>query len=251
MSLICALPSAEHTIWIERHALAFVYIPKVACTSWKLFFYQYLYGGLPAGLAYSQVHDAEKLPLPYVSILNSTQYATYQHAVANHGATFFSVIRDPIQRVLSAFLDKILYHTNTRSFFSECVIPEIFAHHSLSNVKKPTFLQFLQWLTESESSHVDNDHWRPMTRILAGFPESTKCELWPMTKMHLAVDAVNQHLGSSIVFPSRESLGPRTSTRSDQLISHFFCSDSRRLFESYYRSDLELYHRVLDSRRSC
>ena len=70
--------------------------------------------------------------------------------------------------VLSAYLDKILFHKNPESSFSKIILPEIREYHNLNNEQRPSFHNFLSWnkYISIEKGLMMNDHWQPMSEIL-------------------------------------------------------------------------------------
>jgi hypothetical protein len=241
-----SLPSLDHTIWIESHDLAFVYLPKVACTSWKLFFAKSLDPHSRAPDNYADVHRPAVLPLPYAGGMPPIAQARFREGVKQGSIRLLAVIREPRERILSAYLDKILLHENPDSFFSREVIPAINRHHNLEAGRLPDLEQFLRWLREAPTSTVtNNDHWRPMSALLgltdeaitAGMPGWT---LWTMEEMGTAVAHLQQLLGHSIPFPRRQALGPRPTTSSAERMASMFTPSLEPLFEELYGTDLRL-----------
>lgn len=241
------LPSPDHTIWLESHGFAFVYLPKVACTSWKLFLARAVDPGGRWPMHYADLHRPDVLRLPYVGGMPAASQARFREAVAAGSIRLLAVIREPRQRILSAYLDKIREHVNPDSFFSREVIPAIRQHHQLGPDQRPDFEQFLQWLRGAPiSTATTNDHWRPMSALLglddaaiaAGMPGWT---LWRMEEMETAVDHVRQLLGCSDVFPSRQALGPRPTTGSEERLATIFSPSLEPLFTQLYGIDLRLF----------
>lgn len=250
-----SLPSLDHTIWIESHDLAFVYLPKVACTSWKLFFAKSLD---PQGRApdnYADVHRPAVLPLPYVGGMTPIAQARFREGVKQGSIRLFAVIRKPRERILSAYLDKILLHENPNSFFSREVMPAICRHHHLEEGRRPDLEQFLRWLREAPTSAVtNNDHWRPMSTLLGLTDEAITTGMvgWTigtMEEMGTAVAHLQKLLGHSIPFPRRQALGPRPTTGSAERMASMFPPSLEPLFEELYGTDLRLMAAVQAARR--
>ncbi len=237
-------PSPDHTIWLSPYEAAFVYLPKVACTSWKLHLAKAL-GVVPTEtLTYKNLHDKDVLPLPYVSSLKNQQY--HDFALKNQSTEFYylSVIREPKERAASAYLDKIFFHTNPDSFFSRHVIPSIQAHTNLPSDQKPSFENFLYWIKYSEDPSTKNDHWLPMSSILGldlnnNLPDNLYC--WTMKSIDKAVDALNKLLDYDGPFPSREELGPRPDRKSKDALPNLISDNVNLLLSDIYCDDINLY----------
>ena len=231
-------PSLEHCIWFKDQAFAFIYLPKVACTSWKLFLWQASGQRLPPGLGYRGVHDPSQLALPYVERMPIAQQRTFLHELAAGQITAVSVVREPRSRVLSAFLDKILLHRNPLSHFNQKVLPAIQEMFGLRQDERPSFEQFLRWNQSQVDRSEWNPHWRPMVNLL-GHPGLL--ELWPMDRMDQAILRVNQYFGREVTFPGREALGPRRTYNSQTKINQFYGPSESKLVEEMYSDDLQLH----------
>lgn len=248
-----ATPSPAHTIWLQQQNAAFVYLPKVACTSWKLFLGRALELPHTNRITYANVHDGAALTLPYL-IDHSPEEQQHFHEELNRAAiTIYAVIREPRERALSAYLDKILWHQNPNSYFSQQVLPDLQAFHGLSGTDKPSFDQFLQWIQAGRSPHCHNDHWQPMSNLLGidataeGGQLPGHWRLWPMNAMTEAASTVAALLGYSGSFPGREALGERPNRDSStQLNAYRNATVDQRLHEIYH-DDLKLYSAVIQS----
>ena len=231
-------PSLEHCIWFKDQAFAFIYLPKVACTSWKLFLWQASGNPLPPGLAYRDVHDASRLSLPYVGRMPAMQQQQFLQELEGQRINTVAVVREPRSRILSAYLDKILLHSNPQSKFSRTVLPAIQQLYGLQPNQRPSFEQFLRWNQEHLDRRHWNPHWRPMVDLLGTPP---RLELWPMERIDAAVRSVNQLLGSEVTFPQRQALGPRLTHNSQAKLEQFYGPLELTLVEQMYRDDLELH----------
>jgi chondroitin 4-sulfotransferase 11/chondroitin 4-sulfotransferase 13/dermatan 4-sulfotransferase 1 len=239
-------PSLIHTIWLEPQQTAFVYLPKVACTSWKLFFARALDLPFPEQLSYGQVHAQASLPLPYVGAMAAEAQQRFLAQQAAGNIRLHAVIRHPRQRILSAYLDKIALHRNPESFFSQQVLPSIQAQAGLAADQRPSFEQFLGWLNAAATPLTQNDHWLPMVNLLGlagpeALPPQAYTRIWPMDELELAADHFRRLLGVELPFPGNEALGPRPSTGSGELVASHFNPAAEALFQTRFGADLELY----------
>lgn len=243
-------PSLEHSIWLKNHDLAFIYIPKVACTTWKIYFAQVL--GLQTPSSYAEIHSGDRLPLPYVSGMPSNQQELFTHKIRESELEIVAIIREPKERILSAYLDKIYHHKNPNSYFSSQVIPSLKRFAKTRDHSMLSLELFLDWLAESNCPHTRNDHWRPMCSLLGlakGGEPPCAFNLWTMTQMDQAHQYVNKRLGARVSLPSNEALGTRKSTGSrDRVLSGFSAKAQERL-EALYKQDLQLYENTLTINR--
>lgn len=238
------IPSLTHTIWLECCNSAFVYLPKVACTSWKLFLAECLQGTLPANLAYRDVHDPLQLPLPVVGLMAAERQQLFVHKLLVGDIQLLAVWREPRQRILSAYLDKIVHPPNPASVFARTIRPAIQAHHQLTADSIPSFLQFLQWLAADAHPMCSNDHWKPMHQLLGLDVEASPNpyeHIWRLEKLPEAAREINRRLGTAISFPGFEALGPRRSSGSREQLAQTFATEGvEPLFEQLYARDLEI-----------
>ena len=239
-------PSLIHTIWLEPQQTAFVYLPKVACTSWKLFFARALELPFPEQLSYGQVHTQASLPLPYVGGMAAEAQQRFLAQQAAGEIRLHAVVRHPRQRILSAYLDKIALHRNPESFFSQQVLPAIQAQAGLAADQRPSFEQFLGWLNAEPTPLTQNDHWLPMVNLLGlagpdALTAQSYARLWPMEELELAADHFRRLLSVELPFPGNEALGPRPSTGSAELVASHFNAAAEALFQPRFGADLELY----------
>ncbi|KZR61790.1 Sulfotransferase family protein [Prochlorococcus sp. MIT 1303] len=239
-----SLPSPNHTIWLRPHNAAFVYLPKVACTSWKLHLAAALNIQTKEELSYKNLHNPSALPLPYAAHLTPKESDLFKSKQSEGSFKYFSVLREPKERAASAYLDKILFHKNPQSFFSLEIIPAIKSHARIATDDKPSFEQFLLWILESEHQHVSNDHWKPMCDILQLKPEEDNLKqwtLWPMQEMAKAVSTINQYLGVDLTLPGREALGPRPDRKSKSALNELLNLSSEGLLQEIYSADIALF----------
>jgi len=237
------IPSLTHTIWLERCNSAFVYLPKVACTSWKLFLAEGLHGALPSDLAYRDVHNPAQLPLPVVGQMPTAQQRTFVQQLAGGEIQLLAMWRDPRRRILSAYLDKIVRPPNPTSVFAQTIRPAIQAHHHLPSDRDPSFLQFLQWLAADSHPSCSNDHWKPMSQLLGVENDGLGAyqHIWRLEQIPEAAAEINRRLGRSIAFPGFEALGPRRSSGSEERLEHSFAAEGvQPLFAKLYARDLEI-----------
>ena len=243
-------PSLQHCIWMEEIGSAFIYIPKTACTSWKLFLWQLNGNTLSSEISYSNVHNENTIKLPYVYKMNRNRQEEFVNELNKGKISVCSVVREPYSRVLSGYLDKILKHKNPNSSFSRLIIPEIKRYHDLEDSTAPTFLQFLQWNHEKKGKELLNDHWRPATELLGlhennDYLDNENVKLWPMTKMNEAADWFKTRFKANIDFPSSQELGTRKTNTSEEQIDRYFGDQEKVVFESIYKQDLSLYQSIM------
>jgi hypothetical protein len=235
-------PSLSHCFWFQEVRAAFVFLPKVACTSWKLFLAEALHGRLPCEVTYRNVHRVDLLGLPLVASMPEPEQRLFRQE-AGRSIELMAMVREPRSRILSAYLDKFINRTD-RQNFGTVIRPAIQAHHGLPPEQLPSFLQFLQWVASDTHPDCANDHWRPMAQLLgiSASGDGGYRHLWRMDQLDLAVAELNRCLGSQVAFPSFQALGPRQASGSDQQLEQCFADPAvRSLFSDLYQNDLDLY----------
>ena len=244
-------PSPTHTIWLRQQRAAFIYLPKVACTSWKLFLGRALCLADGTAITYANVHDGAALALPYLSSCSAEEQQTFYTELDRGGLALYSVIREPKERALSAYLDKIFLHKNPHSFFSTTVLPSIQSFHGLDTATIPDFAQFLRWIQAEQSRHCSNDHWRPMTKLLGLQADSEgrvvpnqQWTIWSMNNLQQAAAEIGRLLQYDGAFPGREALGTRPNRNSSMQLESHRSRDVDHLLSTIYCDDLNLYTRI-------
>ena len=150
----------EAPIVVESHKLLFFTIPKCGCTVWKQLFRR-MYGWQNW-----KVHDEY---LPHHPISNGLNYLYHykpdeaEKMLTDPSWTRAILFRDPKERLLSAYLDKVLHNhgkyvrvhccrgNNSLNLSLQCQVPEEKIHDPLL-----TFHDFL----EKVVPHCNDPHWR-------------------------------------------------------------------------------------------
>lgn len=239
-----ANPSLEHAIWLQEQKAAFIYLPKVACTSWKIYLWQALGQPLPAEFNYRDVHNRDVLKLPYVAGMPADMQVEFQGGIESGSIALFGVVREPRGRILSAYLDKIKHHSNPNSYFSTAVIPSIQQFAGLAPTERPSFRTFLEWIANHKDPGALNDHWRPMTSLLGSTDPRAYTQLWTMDHMESAIESMADLLHCQLPFPSRQQLGNRQTYDSESRTHDYYGPTEITLFEQTYRHDSDLYRSI-------
>jgi tetratricopeptide (TPR) repeat protein len=143
----------------QKLKIVYCSIPKNACTLFKNMIVEHsdlCMGYRQSGLNIHEFIGKNKsfLTENLLENLNSSEYFK------------FAVLRNPFERLVSAYLDKFAKHLDPESFCHE-VISQV--HQSLGiepNIEKSiTFSQFVHYVAETEDSQL-NDHWRPQSNFI-------------------------------------------------------------------------------------
>ena len=239
--------SLSHCIWIKNKNIAFVYIPKVACTSWKIFLWQMMDREITHQVTYKTIHNSKIVNLPYVGKMQDAEKGEFLAKVKNQEIECCTMIREPKARVLSAYLDKILFHKNPESSFSKILLPEIREYHHLDASRRPSFHEFLAWnrYISIEKGLMMNDHWQPMSEILGAENEEGLSEkyakVWTLSDIPEAALWFQERFNKKIEFPSSQRLGPRLVNDSATKTKEYYGLEELKVYDELYKQDEILY----------
>lgn len=244
-------PDPRNCIWFKEQRVAFVYIPKTACTSWKLHLWR-LSNGVKSErfLTYAEVHNRKIVELPYLDTMNLAEQDEFYRGINDKEIDIVCILREPRSRILSAYIDKVKEHKKKNSLFAKHVIPSIKKINNNEKDKRPTFYEFLKWVKSSENEFCDNEHWKPATRILGlrnymfGVNHSN-LKIWTMTNNEKAVELFNERFNKEFEFPTSQELGKRKVYKSESLMEEYFGEKEEELFNKIYGNDISIYNKIL------
>ena len=144
---------------VKEYKLVFFTIPKVACTEWKLLFRRML--GLPEwdpNVPLQQLHDPLKNSLTYLSNYTIEEA---QEMLTSDEWTRSVFVREPKERVLSAFLNKFI--EEEQFFIQKCCQDKFFntkeeKQQCRDKKHEGDFIYFL-----NRTLDCPNPHWTPQT----------------------------------------------------------------------------------------
>ena len=142
----------HHVLVDARHRLIFFTIPKVACTQWIQLFRR-LQGA-------TDWRDCPHFQ-PGLSLLSSLPVEECDKMLSGSGWIKAAFFRDPVERLLSAYLDKFVYR---KSY----IISQIGFGD-----RPPSFEEFLSFVLDSNQDPTQprglhpgtNPHWRPQSLV--------------------------------------------------------------------------------------
>lgn len=160
----------QNFIYNQERGFVFAYVPKAACTNWKSILRKL--AGATDWLDSAIAHDRERSGLTYL-----TPDPGAPNAGLPVGATVYTMVRNPYERALSAYLNKIDRHLGAggaagpEAGYWAGIVSEIdyYRRSQLGDERFPEidFEVFLRWLKESESWSVRDEHWAPQSDLLA------------------------------------------------------------------------------------
>lgn len=142
-------------IIITEYKLVFFTIPKVACTDWKLLFRRI--EGQPEWNRTVQPLKLLHQPVTNnLTILSNLPIGVAQHILTSPEWTRAVFVREPKERVLSAFLNKFI--DDSYYFFQKCCRDRGEDVKEECRIKK-NHTSFTYFLNRTRDCH--NDHWNP------------------------------------------------------------------------------------------
>ncbi|XP_077987396.1 carbohydrate sulfotransferase 11-like [Glandiceps talaboti] len=158
----------DHLLVDDTHKLIYCYVPKVACTNWK----KILVFLNDKDLKYAHVEDV--LPFDTHHYANTRKLSDYSyHEMKKRLKSYvkFIFVRDPMERLVSAYLNKFTKQYNGSGEFQKLYGSQIISRfrknptdEALRNGDDVTFKEFVQYVADSETlrdgPNAQNEHWR-------------------------------------------------------------------------------------------
>jgi hypothetical protein len=237
----------------EKQKVLYVPIAKSACTTLK---------NMMIRLAeIKQVEDATRLDVHFVTDkfntgvqLKDKPMERAREILASDDYFKFSVIREPMERVISAYLEKFVYNrSNVRNHFHiRPVIKSVRETDDIDIDAGISFDEFAAYILDQDPYELD-PHWRPQHLYLRGIPNFTR--IFRLDNIQSLEEYLQKELGISV------ELGHRNKTRkSDQHLvgvhslvardvekagpidpDSFLDSPLMDQLKEYYREDANLY----------
>ncbi len=237
----------------ERHKLLYIPIAKCACTSLKL---------MMVKLAEVERADvAEELDIHFITDrfntgvqLKDKPMELAREILASDEYFKFSVIRDPYERLVSAFLEKFVYKRTSRHNLAH-TRPVISAIQGTDDIDLQTgisFDQFIQYILQQDPYDLD-PHWRPQYLYLLGVPHLSRVfrlenivELEQYLRQNLGITVELAHANAT---RKSETVLPQASTLTANAFDNrpaihpdsFLTSPHAEAIRRYYREDFRLH----------
>jgi len=156
----------DHIVVDDEYKVLYCYVPKVACTNLKRVFLM-LTGKLnvtdPLQLPSADVHS--KYNAEYLTYLDGYTSSQAKYRLKHYKKVLF--VREPLERLLSAFRNKFVERGNTyfKDRFGRKIIKlyrENPSEESLELGTTVTFMEFIKFLLDARTEKDGyNEHWRP------------------------------------------------------------------------------------------
>lgn len=248
-------PPLHQTMMVDDQKVMYLPIAKNACSSLKRIVAEL--GGLQIG-GHEDIHhklDNENTGLMFFN-RNDEDIET---ALSQSGWMRFVILRDPLERLVSAYIEKFVVNRMAPGVRITCD-PVLMRRRKLGFLRDKdyrrgiTFRSFVQDIVSQPPNLLD-PHWRPQAQYLKAFPYT---HLYRIEGLHRLVFDLSDHIGCDIQIPvsnvSRASdQGHMTVPGASELlpgdlpaperlsVDSFIHGTLRRQLLKYYAKDVELY----------
>lgn len=248
-------PPLHQVMMLDHHRLMYLPIAKNACTSLKR-----LMAGL-SGLTLRPKEDIhERLDGTNTGLMFvNREDADIEHNLAQPGWMRFIVIREPLERLVSAYIEKFVVNRQQPGVKITCdpVLMRTFKAGWLREEDYERGITFRQFVTDILAQSPDrlDPHWRPQAQYLKHFPPT---HVYRMHEMEKLARDLSEHTGQHVNIPranvSRNSVAskvyaagaadmlPHELPSPSKLSVHSFINgDLRTRIEAYFTADIALY----------
>jgi hypothetical protein len=244
----------------EKHKILYVPVAKCACTSLKSMMVE-LAGIEQHGKAIQfGVHFVTDRFNTGVQLKDKTMKLAWQ-ILASDQYFKFSVIREPFERLVSAYLEKFVYNRKNKrnQLHTRPVISHVQGSDDIDLQRGISFDEFVEYIIAQDPMDLD-PHWRPQHLYMEGVQNMSKiyriediAELETYLRQHFGVTVQLAHKNktkkSGIIL---EQVAEITADKIDALdaFDHnsFLSSKNRVATREYFKEDFELYTAAAENR---
>jgi hypothetical protein len=209
------------TAFLPKHGIAYISVPKVACTSLKHFFYEQENGhAFQPFRANGKRFDIHRLfpgltfeDVPKKQIANMERYA---------------VVREPVARFLSCYSNRVVYHREiTEALLGADRIKAGIVPH-------PDVHTYIKHFREYRKA-VRNVRWhsRPLASSLGRNPDYYT-RIFNISEINAFTDIVNQKTGTTIELGRHQTGGPK-------IPASELSAEEIAFIKDFYKKDYEIY----------
>ncbi|PRY23242.1 sulfotransferase family protein [Aliiruegeria haliotis] len=210
------------SVHLFKHEVSYFSVPKCACTSLKLCFFE-IENGFPfrsytANGVSKHIHNAAYPSVPYAKVRRGR--------IASHWKA--AVVRHPIGRVLSCFKNRVEYHGELDNV---ALTDEDRENGVVTSPDLPTFIRHLE--RYKDLSPPVRHHAEPLSHFLGTDPGYFD-RIYPISKVDEFAEEIGRRTGR-IVKVGREQVSGSKASRKD------LSAEEVSKLETLFAEDLELY----------
>jgi len=230
-----------NTLYSAKHRLLYVPTPKVACTSLKWWFASLLeiprdvFASAESGESDPEliIHDVLHRFAPEATCVDP---AILAQSICDEHVLRFAVVRNPYQRIFSAWQSKLLIHEPQQlSPYRGCAFFDI-PMESPGDIARG-FEGFLEYLASNDPPDYGDPHWTPQVDLLRPDALQYTC-VAQIEKKEPLLAAFKHHFGNSFV-------NPFAGSRANESLLHysprFFPERAESLIRQLYAEDFERF----------
>ncbi|GMG84874.1 hypothetical protein LNKW23_40900 [Paralimibaculum aggregatum] len=248
---------------LPQHRLLYLPIAKNACTSLKRLTVEL--SPLPAARKAEILHDVHTVTDTEATGLQLKDHDAAAAAgfLAEPGWMRFAVLRDPHDRLVSAYVEKFVIRRERKGLSTAPVVAAVqgCAPEDADLGRGVRFRDFLAHVLASPAESLD-PHWRPQ---IHSFAEIACTHLYAMEHLDLLAADLSGRLGQTVTIgahnrarPVPDRLVPEAATLWPEEIAEpsridpasFYDAESRALVARYFAADLTLHRSVLAENRA-
>jgi hypothetical protein len=184
---------------VDKHKLAFIAVPKTACSSFKHMFYE-MENGAPFkpfranGRTYNIHHLYPSRPFEQ------------GYKVANFRGYFkFAIVRDPVKRLLSAYSNRVVHYKNLARW---ALGPKAI---EAGVAPDPNLLDFLRSLETYRKWSGDIRHHTDPAHVFLGKDLSIFDAVYPIERIDACEAKLSEVIGEPVTIPHVQTGGPKLS----------------------------------------
>ncbi|XP_050298930.1 carbohydrate sulfotransferase 11-like [Anthonomus grandis grandis] len=224
----------------NKHHLVWCNVFKAASTSWMYNF------NILAGYPKNFLQKSHTPPLTLArKKYGRPTLETLQKALGDNNAVSFLIVRHPLERLLSAYRDKIQYAVASSYHFKlgKDIIKRYRKNKNAYRPRYPTYSEFVQWLVDSASRGKPLDmHWTPVTEFCTPCMFNIKFIAHTET-LEEDQEYIIKHAGlQDVIRPEWRNAGKGSTTA--HISSHYSQLTRSQILQLYhiFRFDFELFN---------
>nr|WP_241262732.1 sulfotransferase family 2 domain-containing protein [Parahaliea mediterranea] len=240
----------------ESQRLLYVPIAKCACTTLKTLMIELAdipHRELASLMGVHWVTDRFNTGVQ----LKDKPMAAAREILASQDYFKFTVVRDPVERILSAYLEKFVYkrHNPRNLLHTRPVLEQVQQSADIDIERGITFEEFVAHITQCSPHDLDS-HWRPQYLYIKGVPHFHG--IYRLEHIDQLASDLGEHLGRGITLDHQNRTEKSTSMldgAARMLPGDIEAAGSidpaslldetiRDRLASYYSEDVQLYHQA-------